>query len=65
MATDDGRLKLLVVRASFASLGGAERELMTVFREWSKRWDLTFATLQFPKHAQELAAGLDIRILKP
>jgi len=65
MATDDGRLKLLVVRASFASLGGAERELLTVFREWSKRWDLTLATLQFPKHAQELAAGLDIRILKP
>ncbi len=65
MATVDERLKLLVVRASFASLGGAERELMTVFREWSKRWNLTLATLQFPEHAQELVDGLDIRILKP
>ena len=65
MATDEGRLKLLVVRASFASLGGAERELMTVFREWSKRWDLTLATLQFPKHAEKMVEGLDIRILKP
>ena len=59
------RLKLLVVRGSFSSLGGAERELLTVLREWSKRWDITLATLQFPPSAQKLAEGLDIQIISP
>ncbi len=59
------RLKLLVVRGSFDSLGGAERELLTVMREWSKRWDITLATLQFPPSAQKLAEGLDIKIISP
>jgi glycosyltransferase involved in cell wall biosynthesis len=59
------RLKLLVVRGSFDSLGGAERELLTVLREWSKRWDITLATLQFPPSAQKLAEGLDIEIISP
>jgi glycosyltransferase involved in cell wall biosynthesis len=59
------RLKLLVIRGSFDSLGGAERELLTVLREWSKRWDITLATLQFPPSAQKLAEGLDIKIISP
>jgi len=65
MTGADGRLKLLVVRASFANLGGAERELLTVMREWSKRWEVTVATLDFPEAAQKLAKGLDVRIISP
>jgi len=70
-ATVDGesatgvRLRVLVVRASFASLGGAERELLTVLRDWGQRWEVTVATLSLPKAAQELAAGLKVKWLKP
>jgi glycosyltransferase involved in cell wall biosynthesis len=70
-ATVDGesatgkRLRVLVVRASFSSLGGAERELLTVLRDWGQRWEVTVATLALPKEAQELAAGLKVKWLKP
>ena len=70
-ATVDGesatgkRLRVLVVRASFASLGGAERELLTVLRDWGQRWEVTVATLALPKAAQELSAGLKVKWLKP
>jgi len=59
------RLRLLVVRASFASLGGAERELLTALREWEKRWDVTVATLSLPQPAQQLAQGLNVKWVKP
>ena len=65
MAEVDERLKLLVVRASFANLGGAERELLTVMREWTKRWKVTIATLNFPVIAQRLAKDLDVSIISP
>ena len=59
------RLRVLVVRASFANLGGAERELLTVLRDWGQRWEVTVATLALPKEAQELAPGLKVKWLKP
>ena len=58
------RLRVLVVRASFASLGGAERELLTVLREWGQRWEVTVATLALPKAAQE-RAGEPLRLQQP
>lgn len=65
MSGEGGRRKLLVVRGSFATAGGAERELLTVLREWSLRWEVTLATLQFPAYAREMVDGLDIQIITP
>ena len=59
------RMRVLVVRASFSSLGGAERELLTALREWGNRWEVTVATLSLPKEAAELAEGLNVNWIKP
>ena len=58
-------MRVLVVRASFSSLGGAERELLTALREWGNRWDVTVATLSLPTESAELAKGLNVNWVKP
>ena len=58
-------LRVLIVRGSFSTLGGAERELLQLLRHVGKRWDVSLATLQFPKEAQELLGGNDIEVIKP
>ncbi|MGB0951114.1 MAG: glycosyltransferase family 4 protein [Poseidonia sp.] len=69
MAHDEGeatkRPRVLVVRGSFAALGGAERELLQLLRAVDQRWDVSLATLDFPDHARELLADADVRLLSP
>lgn len=59
------RLRVLVVRSSFANLGGAERELLTVLREWGQRWEVRVATLALTPAAEKLSKGLDVTWVKP
>lgn len=56
---------MLVIRGSFASLGGAERELLTVLRHWGKRWQVSVATLAMTDAAKELAQGLNVKWINP
>lgn len=56
------RLRVLVVRGSFAQLGGAERELLQLLRNVDQRWDVGLATLEFPEHARSLIEGADITV---
>jgi hypothetical protein len=50
----DSPLRVLVVRGSFNTLGGAERELLQLLRHADKRWQVSLATLQFPQQAKQL-----------
>ncbi len=61
----DERLRVLVVRGSFAALGGAERELLQLIRNVDQRWDVGLATLDLPEDARSLLDGADVRIHQP
>ena len=61
----DSPLRVLIVRGSFNTLGGAERELLQLIRHASKRWQVSLATLQFPQQAQELLGDCEIEIIQP
>lgn len=61
----DSPLRVLIVRGSFNTLGGAERELLQLIRHASKRWQVSLATLQFPQQAQELLGDCEIEIFQP
>ena len=61
----DSPLRVLIVRGSFNTLGGAERELLQLIRHASKRWQVSLATLQFPQQAQELLGDCEIDIFQP
>lgn len=61
----DERLRVLVVRGSFAALGGAERELLQLLRNVDQRWDVGLATLDLPEDARSLLDGADVRIHQP
>ncbi len=54
------RLRVLVVRASFAALGGAERELLQLLRNVDERWSVGLATLEISSEAIELMDGADV-----
>ena len=59
------RPRVLIVRGSFAALGGAERELLQLLRAVNTRWDVALATLDFPPEAQALLADASVRVFKP
>ena len=58
-------LRVLIVRGSFSTLGGAERELLQLLRHVGNRWQVSLATLQFSKEAQKLLGDNEIDIIKP
>jgi glycosyltransferase involved in cell wall biosynthesis len=59
------RPHLLVVRASFATLGGAERELVQLLQALRSRWDVTLATLDLPDDAADVLGVEGLRVLRP
>jgi len=58
-------LRVLIVRGSFNTLGGAERELLQLLRHVDNRWQVSLATLQFPQQAKELLGNHEINIIQP
>lgn len=59
------RLRVLVVRGSFAALGGAERELLQLLRNVDQRWSLGLATLDISHEAMELMEGAKVKMHQP
>ena len=59
------RPHLLAVRASFATLGGAERELIQMLQALQSEWDVTLATLDLPDEAAEVLGIEGLRVLRP
>lgn len=57
--------RVLIVRGSFGTLGGAERELLQLLRAVHKRWQVSLATLEFPNEAEMLLNGAKVRLLRP
>jgi len=67
-ASKDGEksgLRVLVVRGSFASLGGAERELLQLIRATSERWEVSLASLDFTEDAETLLDDASVRLILP
>ena len=64
---DEGKsgLRVLIVRGSFASLGGAERELLQLIRATSQRWEVSLACLDFSEDAKALLDDASVRLLLP
>ena len=58
-------LRLLVVRASFAALGGAERDILQVIRSAVDRWSIGLATLELTSEAEALLEGAAVKIHQP
>ena len=58
-------LRVLIVRGSFASLGGAERELLQLIQAASKGWEVGLATLDLPSDARELLGSASVSIHQP
>ena len=69
MATSGGEksrpLRILMVRASFSTLGGAERDLLQVMRGASGRWSMGLATLELTQEAEDLLDGAIVKIYQP
>ena len=67
-ASKDGEksgLRVLIVRGSFASLGGAERELLQLIRATSQRWEVSLACLDFSEDAKALLDDASVCLLLP
>ena len=58
-------LRLLMVRGSFATLGGAERDMLQVMRGAATRWSLGLATLELTADAEALLEGAPVEIHQP
>ena len=58
-------LRVLIVRGSFASLGGAERELLQLIRATSTKWKVGLATLEMTEEAEALLGGASIQMHQP
>ena len=58
-------LRVLIVRGSFASLGGAERDLLQMMRGASGRWSLGLATLELTPDAEALLGNASMKIHQP
>ena len=58
-------LRVLIVRGSFASLGGAERELLQLVRATSQRWEVSLASLDLTEEARALLGDASVRLLLP
>ena len=69
MATSGGEksrpLRILMVRASFSTLGGAERDLLQVMRGASGRWSMGLAALELTQEAEDLLDGAVVKIYQP
>ena len=59
------RPRLLIVRGSFATMGGAERELLQLIRMAHGRWDVHLATLDISTEAEELMRPAQPILIKP
>ena len=57
--------RVLIVRGSFASLGGAERELLQLIRATSQRWEISLASLDLTDDARDLLDDANVRLLLP
>ena len=62
---DISPLRVLIVRGSFASLGGAERELLQLMRATSMKWKVGLATLEMTEEAEALLDGAPIQMYQP
>ena len=51
------RPRLLVVKGTFEQFGGAERDLLNNLPAWTKRFEITLATLNLPD-VNPVAAGI-------
>jgi glycosyltransferase involved in cell wall biosynthesis len=60
----ESRRHVLVVRGSFATLGGAERELLQLIPKLENHWKVSLATLSFPEDAQQLLESTTVDIYK-
>ena len=59
------RPRLLIVRGSFATMGGAERELLQLIRMAHDRWDVHLATLDITPEAEALMLPAQPSLIKP
>ena len=57
--------RLLIVRGSFATMGGAERELLQLIRMAHGRWDVHLATLDIAPEAEALMLPAQPSLIKP
>ena len=62
---EGARPRLLIVRGSFATMGGAERELLQLIRMAHGRWDVHLATLDISPEAVELMRPAQPTLIKP
>jgi glycosyltransferase involved in cell wall biosynthesis len=60
----ESRRHVLVVRGSFATLGGAERELLQLIPKLENHWKVSLATLSFPEDAQQLLESTTVEVYK-
>ena len=64
-AEEGRRPRLLIVRGSFATMGGAERELLQLIRMAHNRWDVHLATLDISTEAQDLMLPATPTLITP
>ena len=65
LENEGARPRLLIVRGSFATMGGAERELLQLIRMAHGRWDVHLATLDISEEAQDLMLPATPTLIKP
>ena len=65
LAKEGARPRLLIVRGSFATMGGAERELLQLIRMAHGRWDVHLATLDISQDAIDLMLPATPPLIKP
>ncbi|MED5567692.1 MAG: hypothetical protein VX382_07535, partial [Candidatus Thermoplasmatota archaeon] len=62
---NEARPRLLIVRGSFATMGGAERELLQLIRMAHGRWDVHLATLDISPEAVALMLPATPVLIQP
>ena len=65
LENEGARPRVLIVRGSFATMGGAERELLQLIRMAHGRWDVHLATLDIAEEAEELMLPATPALIKP
>jgi len=61
----DSKPRLLVVKGTFEQFGGAERDILNNLEAWQEHFEITCASLYFPKEARERMDALGILYLTP
>ena len=59
------RPRLLVVKGTFEQFGGAERDLLNNLPAWTKRFEITLATLNLPDEGRNALSAAGIEFLTP